>query len=141
MMDPVSAAIIGAVTAGVMSGVTKVGKKVVVDAYETLKTVLRNKFGSESNLVEAVNHLEKNPDAKARQGGVEEEVQALRADQDQDVLATAQALIEALKSTPEGLQAMSKFQVDVAGGQVGVIGDHTRVEGGIHFGKPTATSE
>jgi hypothetical protein len=29
-----------------------------------------------------------------------------------------------------------KYKINVEGGQVGVIGDDIKIEGGIHFGKP-----
>jgi len=133
-MDPITAAIIAALAAGVAGGATEVGKKVIVDAYDALKTALKKKFGADSDLTEAVDKLEKKPDSAGRQTTVQEEVAAAKAADDSELQELAQALIEALKSTPEGEEAVGKYQVDARGAQVGVIGDKTKVEGGIHFG-------
>lgn len=135
-MDPITAAIVAALAAGVAAGATEVGKKVIVDAYDALKAALKKKFGADSDLAEAVEKLEKKPDSTGRQETLKEEVEAAKAANDPQLQQLAQALIEALKSTPEGQKAVSKFQVDARGAQIGVIGDKAKVEGGIHFGKP-----
>ena len=135
-MDPITAAIVAALAAGVAAGATEVGKKVIVDAYDALKAALKKKFGADSDLAEAVEKLEKKPDSAGRQETLKEEVEAAQAANDPQLQQLAQALIEALKSTPEGEKAVSKYQVDARGAQIGVIGDKVKVEGGIHFGKP-----
>ena len=134
-MDPITTAIVAALAAGVAASAKEVGQKVIVDAYDALKTTLKKKFGPDSDLAEAVETLEKKPESAGRQTTVQEEVAAAKAAGDPELQELAQALIEALKSTPEGEKAVGKYQVDVSGGQVGVIGDDAKVEGGIHFGK------
>ena len=134
-MDPITTAIVAALAAGVAASAKEVGKKVIVDAYDALKTTLKKKFGPDSDLAEAVETLEKKPESAGRQTTVQEEVAAAKAAGDPELQELAQALIKALKSTPEGEKAVGKYQVDVSGGQVGVIGDDAKVEGGIHFGK------
>lgn len=133
-MDPITVAIVAALTAGVTSGVAEVGKKVVVDAYEALKAALKQEFGPDSDLSDAVEKLEKKPASAARQQVVAEEVEATKAAEDPQLQQLAQDLMEALKSTTQGEQALVKYQIDVTGGQVGIIGDNAKVEGGIHFG-------
>ena len=49
-MDPISAAIIAAVTAGLVKGAGDVGQKVLVDAYEGLKNLLVRRFGHRSEV-------------------------------------------------------------------------------------------
>ena len=134
-MDPITTAIVAALAAGVAASAKEVGQKVIVDAYDALKTTLKKRFGPDSDLAEAVETLEKKPESAGRQTTVQEEVAAAKAADDPELQELAQALIEALKSTPEGEKAVGKYQVDVSGGQVGVIGDDAKVEGGIHFGK------
>ena len=134
-MDPITAAIVAALAAGVAAGATEVGKKVIVDAYDALKAALKKKFGADSDLAEAVEKLEKKPDSAGRQETLKEEVEAAQAANDPQLQQLAQALIEALKSTPEGEKAVSKYQIDARGAQIGVLGDEAKVEGGIHFGK------
>ena len=129
-MDPISTAIVAALTAGV----TEVGKKVIPDAYDALKAALKKKFGDDGDVVEAVESLEKKPKSVGRQTTVQEEVAAANAADDPEVKKLAQALIEALQSTPEGKEAVGKY-IDARGAQVGVMGDEAKVEGGIHFGE------
>lgn len=101
-MDPVSTAIIAGLVAGVANGVTEVSKKVIVDAYEALKATLEQKFGAQSKVVKAVEELEEAPQSSARKAVVEEEVKGVNADQDPEILAAAQALLDKIKAQPGG---------------------------------------
>ena len=103
-MDPITTAIVAALTAGVAGGVTEVGKKAIVGAYDALKAALKKKFGTESELVKAVQSLETKPDSAGRKTMVQEEVAATKADQNPEILAAAQALLEKIKAQPGGEQ-------------------------------------
>ena len=96
-MDPVTMAIVAALAAGVASGATEVGKKVIVDAYEALKTVIKEKYGDTSDLAEAVANVEEKPSSEARKAVLQEEVETTQAHQDPDVLKAAQALLDNLE--------------------------------------------
>jgi hypothetical protein len=132
-MDPITAAILAALAAGVVAGATEVGTKLIVDAYEALKAALKKKFGPDSKVVEAVNTLEKEPDFKPNQEALAGRVEQVKAAADPELVKLAQALVEALKTTAEGQQAVSKYHIQDS--QVGVVGDKAHVEGGIHFGE------
>jgi len=134
-MDPITAAIVAALTAGVAAGATEVGKKVIVDAYDGLKAALKKKFGDDSKITKAVTDLESEPDFKPNQDALAGRVAQANAADDPELKQLAQALIEALQSTPEGKQAVGKYVVDARGAQVGVIGDGAKVDGGMHFGE------
>ena len=133
-MDPITTALVAAVSAGLTSGVTAAGKQAVVDAYNGLKRIISSKFGRDSQVSKAIAELEEEPDSKGRQTILSEQVAATKADQDSEILEITQELIKALKSTEAGRKAIAKFQIDAKGAQVGVIGDGAKVEGGIHFG-------
>jgi len=133
-MDIVSTAIIAAVVTGVASGATDVGKKAIVEAYNGLKALLMQKFGADSEVVESVARLEEKPGSAVREAGVVAGAKEVNANQDQEVLAAAQALLNALKKMPEGQQALSKYQISAKDSQIGVIGDQAKIEGGLHFG-------
>jgi hypothetical protein len=60
-MDPITAAIVAALTAGAVSAVTKVGQEVIADAYSELKELLVKKFGSKSKVIKAMKELEASP--------------------------------------------------------------------------------
>lgn len=118
-MDPITTAIVAALGAGVASGATKVAQQAVSDAYNKLKELLGKKFGAKSNVVKAVKELEANPKSEARKGVVKEEVAAVKADQDQELLQLAQSLLKNLKAIPGGTQiiqtATGDQNIQVAG--------------------------
>ncbi len=103
-MDPITAAVVGAVAVGALSGLTEASKMAITDAYHQLKALLTKKFGGESDVVHAVNEVEAKPDSAGRKATLQEEVAATKADQDQEVLQAAQALLHLLQATPEGGQ-------------------------------------
>lgn len=130
-MDPISAAIIATVTAGVKD----IGKKTIVDSYNGLKNWIVKKCGSDAKVTQALVEVEETPNSKARQMVLEEEMGKAKIANEPELQKLAEALVAALKDTNEGRQATAKFQVDAKGAQVGVMGDHAKVDGGIHFGE------
>lgn len=92
-MDSVTTAIIAAITAGTLSGITEASKKMIADAYGSLKKILRSKFGNNSDVVQAVKSLEKKPDSTGRRETLKEELAALKAEKDDELLAIAQKII------------------------------------------------
>ncbi len=103
-MDPITTAIVAALSAGAISGLTEASKTAIADAYTRLKTLLSKKFGGESDVVHAVNEVEAKPDSAGRKATLQEEVATVKADQDQEVLHAAQALLQLLQASPEGGQ-------------------------------------
>ncbi len=132
-MDPLSV-ILSAVVTGAATALKPTAEQAVKDAYAGLKRLIVNRYGDKADVSSAVEKVEAKPESEGRQLTLKEELTDAGADQDEELVQLAQALLEALKSTAEGRAAVSKYQVDVAGGQVGVVGDQTHVEGGIHFG-------
>ncbi|GHP00134.1 hypothetical protein KSF_101810 [Reticulibacter mediterranei] len=55
-MDPITTAIVAALTVGAAGGLTDTAKTVVGDAYQGVKALLTKKFGTKSAVVEAVTH-------------------------------------------------------------------------------------
>jgi hypothetical protein len=103
-MEPVTTAIVAAVSAGVAGGTKEVVGKAISDTYDKLKGVLLEKFGAASDLVEAVDRLEKKPDSSARVQVVQEEVVASRANEIPEVLKAANTLLDQIKDQPGGEQ-------------------------------------
>jgi hypothetical protein len=96
-MDPITAAIVAAISAGAISGLTEVGKTALTDTYGKLKALLVKKFGKESQMVQAVEQVEAKPASDARKALLTEEVAAAQADQDSDLLAGALVLQQVLE--------------------------------------------
>jgi len=109
-MDPVTIAIIAALSAGAASGVTDVAKKAIVDGYEGLKALLKKKFGSNSDAADALDKLEAKPDSAGRRETLAEELKAVNASSEPELLGAAQALLELIKALPQGEQHIQVAQ-------------------------------
>jgi len=91
-MDPISLAIITALS--------NLSQTAIQDAYTAFKAGLQKKYGIKSELLESVDKLEQKPDSKARQSVLQEEIATAKADQDSDLLQTANDLLEMIKGLP-----------------------------------------
>ena len=91
-MDPITLAIVTALA--------NLSQNAIQDAYTAFKVALQKKYGVKSELLESVDKLEQKPDSKARQSVLQEEVSTAKADQDADLLQTANELFEKIKELP-----------------------------------------
>lgn len=124
-MDPITAAIAAALSAGVVSGLTDTSKTAISDAYQKLKSILAEKFGSKSEVVQAVASLEAKPDSLGRQRTLQEEIATASVMQDTDVLTIAKNLQTLIQSQQTGL---GKFTIqNNAPVQGQSVGDHNTI--------------
>src|SRR6478609_953807 len=93
-MDPITTAIITAVSAGAVAGLTDTAKTAVKDGYNSLKDgykqlkdLLIKKFGTHSEVVQAIDRLEAKPKSQGYQQVLQEEIAAVKAEQDDEILA------------------------------------------------------
>jgi hypothetical protein len=93
-MAPITTAIVAA-AAGVSSSAIK-------DSYEALKSAIKKKFGEKSDLIDAIDKLEKNPDREDRQATVKAEVEIAKANDALDILKLAQDLLDKIKGQSGG---------------------------------------
>lgn len=107
-MDPITSAIVAAISAGAIGGLTDVSKAVLTDAYSKLKALLAKKFGKESDIVQAIEQVEAKPASEARKATLAEEVAAVKADQDNDLLQAAQILLGQVHAQPQGPSIIQK---------------------------------
>lgn len=107
-MDPITVAIVAALA--------NLSKDVIKDSYNALKIALTQKFGSESDLVDAVNKLEKKPDSEGRKSMVQEEILIAKANNDSDVLKLAQDLLDKIKEQPGGQEIINQTQTNTVSG-------------------------
>jgi hypothetical protein len=109
----------------------------VKDSYIALKGLIQRKY-AQVNL----DQLEANPTSTSRRGVVEEDLAAVKADQDAEVLQQAQALLEALqRQAPETAAAIGVDLQDIAGAALtirrvtatgaGVTVEHAQLSGDI----------
>jgi len=122
-MDPVTVAIIAALSAGAASGASDVAKNAIVDGYEGLKAMLKRKFGSNSKTADAVEKFQDTPDSPSRKETLVQELKAVNAAADPELLRAAQLLLELVKALPHGEQAI--HQVAQGTGIAQAAGDST----------------
>lgn len=103
----------------------------VVDAYTSLKRLLRRTFSQDSPLIEAVEKLEQDPDSEGRKITLQEKVKAAGADQQPDITQAAQALLDQIKAQPGGEQHIQNSKNVVARSLVNTGG------GDFHVGDKT----
>ncbi len=117
-MDPITTAIVAALTAGATAGITDTTKALISDTYQKLKEAMQKKFGHESSLAQSLAVLEAKPTAVTRQQILDEEIIDVHADQDPDILYVAQKLLQQINAHPEGERHV-----------LHVIGDYNAVVG------------
>jgi hypothetical protein len=130
-MDPITTAIVAALSAGVISGITDTAKAAVNDSYNKLKDLLTKKHGASSEVMQTVKKLETKPDSQGRKDMLAEEIAAVKAEQDDEIVAAAKHILTLVKPQQAG---MGKFTIqNNAPVQGQNIGDHQHIT--QHFGK------
>jgi hypothetical protein len=99
-MEPVTTAILAAIAAGATTGIADTAKNAIGDVYAGLKELLRRKFNGESKILEAVDRLEADPESAGWKETVGKEATKAGANQDQDLIAAAEAVLAKLKELP-----------------------------------------
>lgn len=123
-MDPITTAIVAALAS--------LSKDVIKDSYKALKSALKQKFGSESDLIAAVENLEKKPNSEGRKATLQEEVDNAKVNDDPELLQLAQDLLDKLKKQPGGqqviIQTISKVKYAATSGtgtaSIGNVTEH-----------------
>ncbi len=110
------------ITTAIIAALAALSKDAIKDSYNALKSALKNNFGSESEVVEAVEGLEKKPDSKGRQATLQEEIENAKVNDDIEIIQLAQDLLNKLKDEPGGQQIINQTQTNTASGNT-VTGD------------------
>jgi hypothetical protein len=84
------------------------GGQLVTDSYAGLKTLLQRKLGDGSEVVKAIEAVEVRPDSAGRKETLKEEIAASKLDQDEEIVAAVQRLLDNLKQHPEGSQIIQQ---------------------------------
>ena len=107
-MDPITTALVAALA--------NLSKDAIKDSYNALKSALKKKFGSESDLVDAVEKLEKKPDSEGRKAMLQEEIEAAKVNEQSEILQLAQNLLDKIKEQPGGQQIINQTQTNKVSG-------------------------
>ena len=119
-MDPITLALVSALTAGLVSGVTRVGENIVGDAYNALKTALGRKFGKKSKVIKAVEGVEADPGSINAQKVLSDSIKEFRAERDQELLRLAGELKQTVINITQSA-GDNAFQVGQANNMSGVV--------------------
>jgi hypothetical protein len=134
-MDPITTAIVAAVSAlstEAIGGLTDTAKTAVNDGYNKLKDLLTKKHGEGSEVVQAIDQLEAKPESQGRKAMLQEEITAIKAEQDDEIVAAAKQILILVKSQQANQSTITIHQ-DHATIQGQNIGDHQQVT--QNFGK------
>ena len=102
------------ITTAIIAGLAAMSKDAIKDSYNALKSALEKKFGSERNVVNAVEGLEENPNSEVRKAVLQEEVENAKANDDAEIVRLAQDLLNKLKDKPGGQQIVNQAQTNTA---------------------------
>jgi hypothetical protein len=110
-MDPISLALIAAVSAGVTNSITDGTKASLSASYLALKKKLLEKIRSRhSKVPQALSELEASPKSQGRGAVLAEEIEAAQLSHDSELLKLAQSLMQEVKKTPAGIQIIQSVQ-------------------------------
>jgi hypothetical protein len=130
-MDPITIAIVAALSAGAAAGLTDTAKTAVTDSYNKLKELLTKKHGANSDVVQAIEKLEARLESQGRKETLAEEILAVKAEQDEEILAVAKQMLTLVKPQQAG---MGKYTIqNNAPVQGQNIGDYQQIT--QHFGE------
>ncbi len=108
-MDPI-------ITTAIVAALANLSKDAIKDSYVALKAALKKKFGETSDVVDAVDKLEKKPDSEARKATVQEEVEIAKVNDDPEILKLAQDLLDKIKEQPGGQEIINQTQTNTVSG-------------------------
>jgi hypothetical protein len=136
-MDPL-ASLVTALAAGAAAALQSTVERAVKDGYAALKGVIQRKYGQVN-----VDQLEANPSSKSRRGVVEEDLKAVGADTDAEVLQKAQELLEIIqRQAHEAAAAIGVDLKEIEGASLAIrhviaTGSGVKVEQGTFSGDIT----
>lgn len=112
-MDPITL-IVTALATGAVAGLKPTAEKVVKDAYEGLKSLIKKKYERSQ---QAVPVLENDPASEAGKAVVRESLEEEGAGQDEDLLRQAQAVLQAVRERePSAAEAAGVRIEDIEAG-------------------------
>ena len=123
-MDPVTTAIIAAITAGMVSAASDIGKQSVADVYSAgkqaitdsyngLKALLKRKFGEQSEVMKSVESLEAEPELNFKKEALKHYLTKAKANEDEELKKAAEDLLALIKKLPQGEQLVQTTQTAI----------------------------
>jgi hypothetical protein len=104
------------ITTAIIAALAALSKDAIKDSYNALKSALKKKFGSNSDIVDAVEGLEKKPGSQGRQTTLQEEIENAKVNDDEEIVQLAQNLLNQITDEPGGQQNIYQTQTNTASG-------------------------
>ncbi len=89
------------ITTAIIDALGALNKDTINDSYNNLKVTLKQKFGSSSDVITAMEGLERKPYSKGRQATLQEEVETAQINEDFEIVQLAQDLLDQLQDQSE----------------------------------------
>ena len=112
------------ITTAIIAALAALSKDAINDSYKALKSALMRKFGSKSDVADAVERLEQKPDSKGREATLQEEIVNARVNDDTEIVRLAQDLLDKLQEQPGEKQIIKQTQINTSSGNT-VGGDYS----------------
>jgi hypothetical protein len=98
----VALAIVATLRPGAVTKATGIPRAAISDAYERLKSLIKQQYGDKSDVVKVIEYVESAPDSTLGLEALEFVLGPVNADSNPTLLFAAQALLELVKALPEG---------------------------------------
>lgn len=120
-VDPITL-VVAALAAGVSAGVGDTASRAVKDAYAGLKALIKKRFAGNAKAEETLADHEADPDTYAKP--LAKQLEASGVQDDPEILQKAEEILR--KADAAGIK--TKYNVQVTGGKIGIVGDHGHIE-------------
>ena len=101
------------ITTAIIDALGALNKNAINESYNNLKVTLKEKFGSSSDVIGAMEGLERKPYSKGRQATLQEEIETAQINEDFEVVQLAQNLLNQLQEQSE-LNPLPKLSDNVS---------------------------
>jgi len=97
-MEPITTIIASAVAIGAAAGIKPTVEQAVKDAYAGLKSLIQERYGSNDDVVDAVDYVAKKPEAGKRREALEDALEEAGAGEDAELATAAKQVVDAVEA-------------------------------------------
>ncbi len=102
-------------TAALVAALTKLSEAAISDGYQALKTLLKRKFGDQSDIAVAAEKLEQDPQSETWKAVLDEEARKVEVSKDDDLREAVDDLVARLGETGVNVEVTVRDQATAQG--------------------------
>ena len=144
-MEPITTIIASAIAMGAAAGIKPTVAQAVQDAYAGLKRLIRDRYGSNEEVADAVDCVTKKPEVGRRREALDDALKEAGAEQDAQLASAAKQLIQAVKDhapqVPESIGMsigiLKAAELDVENVRAGAAGTAVKMDTADIAGRAT----